>query len=74
MTTQCLPLCLVTGATPVCVDVQPETGLAPSRVSLIESARHVPTLETLERIAGGLGVPLYRFFLTDEQAAKLGKK
>jgi ribosome-binding protein aMBF1 (putative translation factor) len=35
-----------------------EAGLKPPNISRLETGRHVPSLETLERIAGALGVPV----------------
>jgi transcriptional regulator with XRE-family HTH domain len=45
-------------------DVEKRTELLPSNLSRLEKNRSVPSLETLERLAVGLKVPLHRFFYT----------
>ena len=42
--------------------VQQMTGLLRCYISRIENGHTVPSLETLERLASALGVPLYRLF------------
>ena len=43
-------------------DIEEKTGLMRTYVSRIENGHTVPSLETLERFAGALGIPLYQFF------------
>ena len=45
-------------------DVEKRTELLPSNLSRLEKNRSVPSLGTLERLAGGLNVPLHRLFYT----------
>jgi transcriptional regulator with XRE-family HTH domain len=49
-------------------DVEKATGLLRCYTSRVENGHTVPSLETLERFAAALGVPLYRLFLTEEGA------
>lgn len=50
-------------------DVEKRTGLLRCYTSRVENGYTVPSVETLEKYARALEVPLYRFF-TDEQAVK----
>jgi len=43
-------------------DIENRTGLKRSYVSRLEHGRTIPSLETLEKFAKALGVPLYHFF------------
>jgi transcriptional regulator with XRE-family HTH domain len=43
-------------------DVEKRSGLFRSYISRVESGHTVPTIETLEKYAGALNVPLYRLF------------
>ena len=45
-------------------DLERTTGLFSCYISRVEHGRTVPSLETLERFAEGLNVPLYRLFLS----------
>ena len=47
-------------------DIEEMTGLLRSYVSRVENGHIVPSLETLERFAAALGVPVYRFFYTGD--------
>jgi transcriptional regulator with XRE-family HTH domain len=49
-------------------DVETRTGLLKCHVSLIENGHKIPSLETLERIAEALDLPLYRLFYHDSTA------
>lgn len=49
-------------------DVEKATGLLRCYTSRVENGHTVPSLETLERFATALGVPLYRLFLVEEGA------
>lgn len=50
-------------------DVEKKTGLLRCYTSRVENGYTVPSVETLEKYARALEVPLYRFF-TDEHAVK----
>lgn len=43
-------------------DLEQRTGLRRQYISRVENGRTVPSLDTLEKLAGALGVPLYRLF------------
>ena len=43
-------------------DIEETTGLLRCYISRVENGHTVPSLETLERFAGALGVPLYQLF------------
>jgi transcriptional regulator with XRE-family HTH domain len=43
-------------------DIEEKTGLLRTYISRVENGHTVPSLETLERFAGALDVPLYQFF------------
>jgi transcriptional regulator with XRE-family HTH domain len=47
-------------------DIQNRSGLIRSYISRVENGHSVPTLETLERIAQALEVPLYELLYEDE--------
>ena len=47
-------------------DVEKASGLLRCYVSRVEHGRTVPSLETLERFAAALDIPLYRLFFTGE--------
>jgi len=47
-------------------DIEEITGLLRSYVSRVENGHTVPSLETLERFAAALGVPVYRLFYTGD--------
>jgi transcriptional regulator with XRE-family HTH domain len=46
-------------------DIEHRTGLLRAYTSRVENGHTVPTLMTLEKYAGALGVPVYRFFTDD---------
>jgi transcriptional regulator with XRE-family HTH domain len=50
-------------------DIQKRKGLLRCYISRIENGHTVPSLDTLEKMAGALGVPVYRLF-TDEEHVK----
>jgi transcriptional regulator with XRE-family HTH domain len=50
-------------------DVEKRTGLLRCYVSRVENGHLVPSLDTLQKMARALGVPMYRLF-TDEDHAK----
>lgn len=47
-------------------DIEETTGLLRCYVSRVENGHTVPSLETLERFAAALDIPVYRFFYTGE--------
>ena len=49
-------------------DIEQATGLLRCYISRVENGRTVPSLETLERFAAALDVPLYELFYNLEQA------
>ena len=49
-------------------DVEKASGLLRCYISRVEHGHTVPSLETLERFAAELDVPLYRLFYTGEDA------
>ena len=49
-------------------DVEKASGLLRCYISRVEHGHTVPSLETLERFAAALDVPLYRHFYTGEDA------
>lgn len=46
-------------------DIEKATGLLRGYISRVENGRTVPSLETLERLAAALDVPLYQLFYTN---------
>jgi transcriptional regulator with XRE-family HTH domain len=50
-------------------DLEQRCGLARCRISWLEHGRAVPTLETLERIADALEIPMHRLLLEDQERA-----
>jgi transcriptional regulator with XRE-family HTH domain len=46
-------------------DIEKTTGLLRCYISRVENGHTVPSLETLERFAEALGVPLYQLFYED---------
>ena len=57
-------------------DIEKSTGLLRCYISRIENGHTIPSLETLERFAGALEVPLYQIFYGDngnaERPVRLG--
>ena len=49
-------------------DIEKSTGLLRCYISRVENGHTVPSLETLERFAAALDVPLYQLFYTVEEA------
>ena len=49
-------------------DIERTTGMLRGYISRVEHGHTVPSLETLQRFAGALDVPLYRLFYTAEDA------
>jgi transcriptional regulator with XRE-family HTH domain len=48
-------------------DIEERTGLLRCYISRVENGHTIPSLETLERFAGALDVPLYKLFYFDEE-------
>jgi transcriptional regulator with XRE-family HTH domain len=48
-------------------DIEKATGLLRCYTSRVENGHTVPSLETLERFAAGLGVPLHHLFISGEE-------
>src|SRR5215472_15496615 len=54
-------------------DIEKTTGLLRCYISRVEQGYTVPSLETLQRFAAGLDLPLYRLFYTaDEESSTPG--
>ena len=53
-------------------DIEKATGLLRTYISRVEHGHTVPSLETLERFASALDVPLYQIFYTPEELADEG--
>ncbi len=52
-------------------DIEQRTGLKRCYVSRVENGHTVPSIETLEKLARALGVPLYQFFYDGEAPPEL---
>ena len=50
-------------------DIEKSTGLLRCYISRIENGHTIPSLETLERFAGALDVPLYKMFYSGDGEA-----
>jgi transcriptional regulator with XRE-family HTH domain len=53
-------------------DIEKRTGLRRAYTSRVEHGHTVPSIETLEKYASALEIPLYRLF-TDEDSVKMPK-
>lgn len=51
-------------------DIEERTGLLRCYISRVENGHTIPSLETLERFAGALDVPLYKLFYFDEEPSQ----
>jgi transcriptional regulator with XRE-family HTH domain len=51
-------------------DIEKRTGLLRCYISRVENGHTVPSVETLEKMARALEVPMYRLFTDDAQIAK----
>jgi transcriptional regulator with XRE-family HTH domain len=54
-------------------DIEKRTGLLRCYISRIENGHTVPRIETLEKMAHGLKVPIYELFYGDDGSPKLAK-
>ena len=52
-------------------DIEQRCGLLRSYLSRVENGHTIPSVETLEKLARALEVPLYQFFYTGEEPPKL---
>lgn len=52
-------------------EVEQRTGLKRCYISRVENGHTVPAIETLEKLAHGLEVPLYQFFYDGEEPPKV---
>jgi transcriptional regulator with XRE-family HTH domain len=52
-------------------DIEKRTGLLRCYISRVENGHTVPAIETLEKIASALEVPLYQLFYDGEEPPKL---
>jgi transcriptional regulator with XRE-family HTH domain len=43
-------------------DIEDRSGLRRCYISRVENGHTVPSVETIQKMAGAMGVPLYRFF------------
>ena len=50
-------------------DIEKSTGLLRCYTSRVENGHTVPSLETLERFASGLGIPLFQLFVAGGEAS-----
>lgn len=55
-------------------DIERRTGLLRCYISRVENGHTVPSLETLERLAAALEVPLYELFYESENPPALGPR
>jgi transcriptional regulator with XRE-family HTH domain len=51
-------------------DIEKRTGLLRCYISRVENGHTVPAIETLEKLARALGVPLYQLFYEGEEPPK----
>jgi len=54
-------------------DIEERSGLKRSYISRVENGHTVPSVETLEKLARALEVPLYQLFYEGEEPPKLPK-
>jgi len=52
-------------------DIEKRTGLHRAHISSVENGRTVPTVETLEKLARALEVPMYQLFYDGEKSLTL---
>jgi len=52
-------------------DIEKRTGLLRCYISRVENGHTVPSLETLERLAGALEIPLYQLFYEGDEPPEL---
>ena len=54
-------------------DIEKKTGLLRCYISRVENGHTVPAIETLEKIARALDLPLYRLFYTGDKPPEIRK-
>ncbi len=54
-------------------DIEKRTGLLRCYISRVENGHTVPAIETLEKLARALEIPLYQLFYDGEEPPKLGR-
>ena len=54
-------------------DIEKRSGLKRAYISRVEHGHNVPSVETLEKLARALEIPLYRLFYEGEKPPKLPK-
>lgn len=54
-------------------EIEKRTGLLRSYISRVENGHTVPSIETLEKLAAALEIPLYQFFYEGEEPPPLPK-
>lgn len=54
-------------------DIEKRTGLLRCYISRVENGHTVPALETIEKIAAALDIPLYRFFYEGKRRPEVPK-
>jgi len=52
-------------------ELKQRTGLTRALISRIENGHTIPSIETLELLAAGLEIPLYRFFYAGKKAPRM---
>jgi len=52
-------------------EVEKRTGLVPAYISRVENGHTVPAIETIEKFARALEVPMYQLFYDGEEPPKL---
>jgi transcriptional regulator with XRE-family HTH domain len=52
-------------------DIEKRTGLLRCYISRVENGHTVPAIETLEKLAHALGIPLYQLFYDGEEPPRL---
>src|SRR5713226_5121136 len=52
-------------------DIEKRTGLLRCYISRVENGHTVPSIETLERLAAALGIPLYQLFYEGDEPPPL---
>lgn len=53
-------------------DIEEKTGLLRCYISRVENGHTIPSLETLQRFAHGLGVSLFEIFYSDDESGAPG--
>lgn len=51
-------------------DIEKRTGLMPCYISVVENSHTIPTIETLEKFARALEVPIYKLFYEGSESPR----